>query len=354
MIEAVQALVAVPARFGVFGSLNALRAAANAEEFAAKEGAAMVVKRKSTILGTVLALLAVCEAASLIVLFDRVSGFSTTQFQNIIPLTESNGTTTLTMTTKDAIAEQKQPASILLGMSGRGFQPAGIIPLANPSYKAYDENTVWKTETPVEIFHLSYHNDLGEITVIGTEDNEDKLIAPGTSNQYTFTLENSGDIALDYHMDMEAWVSGTDLDIPVRCRVWDYQRNYLLGSNEEKEPVLLLNNVNQDGVLGPGRYAIYTLEWEWPFEQGIDEYDTLLGNLAVDGDLALTMKINTIASCDADPTSPEIEHSGVPGVKTGDDTPIGLYFVIFLCAFLIFLLTLILAPKDKKSRNTDE
>ena len=304
----------------------------------------MVVKRKSKILGTTLALLAVCEAASLIVLFDRMSGYSTAQFQNIIPLTESNGATTLTMTTKDAIQGVAQNVSA----------NAGIIPLANPSYKAYDANTVWQTETPVEIFHLAYNNDLGEVTVVGTADNEDKLVAPGTSNLYTFTLENSGDVPLDYHMDMQAWITGTDLDIPVRCRVWDYQKNYLLGSNDVKEPVLKVNNVNQDGVLGAGRYAIYTLEWEWPFEQGIDEYDTMLGNLAVDNDLALTIKINTIASCDEDPTSPSVIHSGIKGPKTGDDTPLGLYFVIFICAFLIFLLTLIFAPKDKKSRNTDE
>lgn len=331
-----------------------IQTAVNAEDLTAKEGAAMIVKRKYTILGSMLALLIVCEAASLILLFGRMSGFSATQFQNIIPLTESSGATTMTMTTKSAIAKSVQPTNDLLSSDGQASQSAQILQLANPSYKAYDNNTVWQTETPVEIFHLAYDNEKGEVTVVDAADGSDKLIAPGTSNKYSFTLENSGDVPLDYHMDMQAWITGTDLDIPVRCRVWDYEKNYLLGSVNSKEPVLNVNNVSQDGVLGADRYAAYTLEWEWPFEQGIDEYDTMLGNLAVDNDLALTIKINTTASCDENPTSPEIMHSGIKSVKTGDDTPISLYCIILICAFLIFLVTMGLAPKEKNSRNTDE
>ena len=177
-----------------------------------------------------------------------------------------------------------------------------VVQLGNPGFKAYDDKTVWLSETEVDIFKLTYDSENG-ITVKGTDD--DKLIAPGTSNTYSFTLENTGDVLLDYDMTMEAYVTGTDLELPVKARVWDYTNRYLLGGSDTKESVLELNNVEDHSKLSAGRFAVYNLEWEWPYEWGNDEYDTLLGNLAVDDDLALTIKINTIATAVDAVISPE-------------------------------------------------
>jgi hypothetical protein len=39
----------------------------------------------------------------------------------------------------------------------------------------------------------------------------------------------------------------------------------------------------------------YILQWRWPFDID-DEYDTMLGNLAVEEDISLTIVIRTTAS----------------------------------------------------------
>lgn len=260
-------------------------------------------KRKSAVIGIFLVVLLLCVTASLAVLSSRMSGFSHVELHNVISLTRSDGDTNVTVITGTVGNASAEPSSAQSG---------------NSSFIAYDDKTVWQSETNVEIFRLSYENGEGSIAV-KSEDGADKLIAPGTSNKYDFTLENNGDVPLDYSLSIEAWVEGTDRQLPVRARVWDYTNKYLLGSEDQKEDVLELNTVNEDSVLGSGRYASYTLEWEWPFEQGIDEYDTMLGDLAVDGDLTLNIRIKTTAMYDEDPN---VTDSGIRVPQTGDDMPV--------------------------------
>ncbi len=238
------------------------------------------------------ALLLVLDLASMAALFSRLTSYSQTPFPHIIPLTKSGGATTVTAETVrsgNLTAELPVPVQDMLA---RG---AGAVLRRNPGFRTYDEKTVWRSETEVEIFRLTYDSENG-ITVQGTDD--DKLIAPGTTNTYSFTLENTGDVLLDYDMTMEAKITGTELEMPVKARVKDYTGKYLLGNAETKKDVLELNSVEEHAKLSAGRFALYTLEWEWPYEWGNDAYDTKLGNLAVDDDLRLTIKINTVASAD--------------------------------------------------------
>ena len=214
----------------------------------------------------------------------------------------------------------------------------------------------------MEIFHLNDDNDSGELTVKSV--NEDDLIAPGTSEEYSFTLENTGDVLLDYEMTMEAWVTGTELELPVKARVWDYNEKYLLGSVEEKADVLELNKVAESSKLSAGRYAKYTLEWEWPYEWDNDEYDTMLGNMAVDGDLALTIRINTIASYDE--AVPEIVSSDTPaesraaaqeyGLEGPADAPkTGVTLGIIPLVLTLALVIMIIArPSGRKDEAEDK
>lgn len=263
-------------------------------------------KRKGAVIGIFLVILLLCVTASLAVLFSRMSDFSNVKLHNVISLTQSEGDTRVTVITpKSGNTSNKQTAA----QSG------------NPSFIAYDNKTVWQSETEVEIFKLSYENSEGSI-IIKSNDGTDKLIAPGTSNKYEFTLENNGDTALDYNLTMEAWVEGTDSHLPVKTLVRDYTNKYLLGSEDQKEDILELNTVNEDSVLGSGRYASYTLEWEWPFEQGTDEYDTMLGNLAVDGDLTLNIRIKTMAVYDETQDDPKVSQAGMSSPKTGDNMPV--------------------------------
>ena len=297
----------------------------------------MAVKGKSRILGVIVVLLLLCETASLAVLFSHISKYSEKEFTNIIPLTESKGNTVVTV-----VQNSKDTLSVPVA------ENTGIVRLSNPSFSAYDEKTVWQAETDVEIFRISYENDENRITVKDSNGSDDKLIAPGTSNKYVFTLANTGDVPLEYNLNMESWITGTELNIPVRVRVSDHENNYLSGSSDASVPVMDLNNVDKDGLLGTGRYAVYTLEWEWPFEQNNDEFDTMLGNFAADNEIALSIRINTTASYSE---KTEAGDSGILPPQTGDSFNIRLYSVIIFSALLIIFVSFFIS--DKRT-NTEE
>lgn len=298
---------------------------------------AQTSSQKRTVIGVTLVLLLVCELASLAVLFSRMRVFSAeTDFGDMIPLTKPDSKTSVTIR-KDSAASPSAEE---------------MIPVQDgeAAFIAYDENTVWAAETEVEIFRLTY-DEKGDVTVRNNSGSNDALIAPGTSNEYIFTLENTGDVPLDYIMTMEAWVGGTELWLPVKASVRDYNERYLLGSPTQSEDVLELNTVRDDGVLGSGRAALYTLEWEWPFEWGDDAYDTMLGNLAVDTDLTLTIKINTMAMYDANPDDPEVSQSGLVSPQTGDHMPLGVLVIIISAALLIAITAFLAGCRQKEDED---
>lgn len=289
-------------------------------------------KHKHGVVGVILAILLVCELASLAALFSRMRMFSAeTDFGDIIPLTLPDTRTQVIVQTN---AAANSPSEVLSPVQN-----------GDAAFTAYDRNTVWSAETEVEIFKLSYDNEDGDITI--KSDNGSSLIAPGTSNEYVFTLENTGNSPLDYTMTMEAWINGTDFRLPVKARVWDYTDQFLLGSLTQSEDVLELNTVSEDGVLGAGRLASYTLEWEWPFEQSNDAYDTLLGNLAVSDDLTLTIRINTTAMLDPNPDDPKVSESGQYNPKTVDPMPFGVFVVVVPAAVLIAVITFLAGRRQK-------
>lgn len=297
---------------------------------------AQIRRQKHAVIGIMLVILLVCELASLAVLFSRMRMFSAeVDFGDIIPLTLSDTRTKVTIQKYAAAAPD---ASVLVPVQNDGA-----------AFTAYDADTVWSAETEVEIFRLSHDNENGDMTIKSS--NGDKLIAPGTSNEYVFTLKNTGNIPLDYTLTMEAWVEGTELHLPVKARVWDYTDTYLLGSPTQSEDVLALNTFNGEGVLGAGRLAVYTLEWEWPFEQGNDAFDTLLGDLVVDNDLTLTIRINTMAMYDANPDDPKVSESGLSSPKTGDQVPISMLAIVVSTALVIAVIAFLAGHKQKDEAN---
>lgn len=285
--------------------------------------------------GITIVLLIICVIASLAVLFERISMYSEATQHNIIPLTESSGGTKVVMLTQG----KPEPAPPI--------NASRLSVQASPSFSAYDDRTVWRGETDVDIFRISYDNSSGEMTVNGASENSDKLIAPGTSGVYRFSLENTGNVTLDYTMNMEAWITGTDLEIPVKARVCNYKGEYLLGDAETKEDVLSLNTVEDSKPLGAGRYADYTLEWEWPYEQGNDAYDTLLGNLSVEDELALTIKINTTAMYNDDPHN---ENAGLNSPQTGEKMPVK----VIACIMCVMTVTAIFSCFAGRRRENEK
>lgn len=265
-------------------------------------------KATGSILGMILLLLLV-EAVSLSLLFSRVMVYSAAEFEHVHSLIEIN----------QADSNSSSGGSISSDGNTSSLEQAA------------EDRSKFVMDAEEEIFKLSY-DETGKVTVIGAKGNEDKLIAPGTSNLYQFTLQNPGDTSLDYTLTMEAYVTGTDLWIPINVRVWDYTNKYLVGSSDSMVDVLELNTVNESAELGAGRYAVYTLEWEWPFERGDDEYDTMLGNLAVDEDLVLHININTVAEYDEEPENPNAGLVNPP--NTGDNSQLLLLCLLCVCSFV--------------------
>ena len=337
-------------------------------------------KKTSSVLGFVLSMLIVFEMCSLAVLFSRMSVWVDRESSTILPLTESTDMTKIKVGEMDdngsiVFFEQMHAAGLpqinavfldsneeqfVFTTSGTTDSEGSFIATDNetsasegvtsnsetakaPGFQVYDDDTVWSANTDVEIFKFSYVNGENTVTVAGN--GSDKLIAPGTSNKYSFTLKNTGDVSLNYRLSMEAYITGTELSIPVEVRVYGHDGDYCLGGDDKWADVLDLNTVTKDGTLAADRYANYTLEWMWPFE-GDDEYDTMLGNLATEGDVSLTVVIKTLAAQSEDPDDP-----GDNPPQTGDDT---VSVVIWALVSLSLFIMIYMVGKKRSRRYYDE
>ena len=111
---------------------------------------------------------------------------------------------------------------------------------------------------------------------------------------------------------------------------YDYTGKYIIGSETSWENVLNVSpeRVNETGELSVGNKMPYEFLWQWPYEHGDDAFDTMLGNLAVDEDLTLTVEINVLATAD--------EYAD-GGFATGDDTNINVTLMTTIGSFAMFI-----------------
>ena len=264
-------------------------------------------KKQANSIIAVILLLVLLLVVSLSVLFSRVVPYTRAEFPNVHSLLENEVFETPISETEVTIIETDDKDHI-----------------GNPKFEMDFEADIFKT----------YYDETGKTTV-DTSDG-DNLIAPGTGNVYQFTLANTGDVALDYTMQVEAWVEGTDLWLPVNARMWDHTNRYLLGSADAMPDVLELDGITDSAELGAGRNAIYNIEWEWPFEREVvseeDQYDTMLGDLAVTDDLELHIRIRTYAEYDEKPDDPDAGLYNPP--NTGDESQLALLIVLCIGSFI--------------------
>lgn len=238
-------------------------------------------------------------------------------------------------------------ASILSNMSQK--KKRNYIPIGDDTSVSSDEGETDEGELEVvwskRIFCVSYRNGKGEVTALS--DNGKNIIAPGTSWNYGFTLHNTKDVTLKYTMHMEAIVEGLDKEytLPVLSRV-EGPNGWLTRGGEDYTPVMELNQVIENGVLSPDTIADYNLSWKWPFESGDDELDTMLGDMAVDHDITLTINIYIYARDEFDP---EIE-GGDPIPGTGDNFRIGFW----IAAMIISLFAFVAVLANNRRRNFEQ
>lgn len=124
----------------------------------------------------------------------------------------------------------------------------------------------------MDLFQNAYVNEKGE-TVVASADGT-KIVAPGTSGSYEFAVRNSGGQPATYQVWAEVSQDGTTQIIPLKVDLKSGQAS--------------CENLSDQGELAPGKSALYSIAWCWPFEEGqtgevraaSDERDTRLGDEA--------------------------------------------------------------------------
>lgn len=218
----------------------------------------------------------------------------------------------------------------------------------NPGLEVEDGQTVWTTNTQVEIFKISYEN--GESVITVQSDDGSKIIAPGTENSYTFKLKNTGNAALDYAVDVDAYCSPAEISIPITGRISRYDGTWIVGGQDSYAEISALDMASDSDTLGAGRYTCYTLDWVWPFEGGDDELDTLLGNMAAEQDVTFTIVIKTTAAESENPDG----GGGIITPDTGDSADFTLWIVLAICSLAVIIFLVLYQNREKRRGDAEE
>jgi len=182
----------------------------------------------------------------------------------------------VTLLSSGMLSQTTHAADMVIGVGeSNGYASAELLRnhAFNGNYAIEDSyGTIWGTETQVEIFKSEYHNGEQKITVAGR--NNEKVIAPGTENTYTFAVKNLYSGWLDYKITVEAFVEGLEgvegapESLPVEARLQG--QKWLVGNENEFCPVLELDGATESAVLAARKQNTYTLQWQWPFERDLD------------------------------------------------------------------------------------
>lgn len=165
-----------------------------------------------------------------------------------------------------------------------------------PEMHAYDEQAKWDVVTKVDLFKTAYKDPLDrDITV--ESGNGDKVIAPGTTNDYTFSLRNTGNISLDYTLRLEGLFELTNKKLPFQVRLKKADA-WLVGSDESWSTVDELNAVVDQGSIPVGQELGYLLQWQWPYESGQDDMlvfhdlnDSVIGSAAAAAEAGVNFQL---------------------------------------------------------------
>lgn len=310
-------------------------------------------KKHSAVMIYVL-ILFVCVASTTIALASRLNAYTlddsgaislipdlTAETEDVTSSDTSADTTADTTADTFETATDDETASAETAKKPAATYPEGY---AKPGFEASDDATVWSTDTKVDIFRVSYAN--GEQTITVNSSDGDKLLAPGTENSYTFKLKNTGNVAVDYTVDVDAFFSPDGTTIPVSTRLCRYDGKWIVGASDSYVDVPVLDTAEDTDVLGAGKYTYYTLDWMWPYESGNDEFDTMLGNLAAEGeDLTLTIVIKTEAEATWE------EGGGITPPQTGDVSFVDMWIIVASVCAVLMIVLIVIRIADKKDKK---
>lgn len=168
----------------------------------------------------------------------------------------------------------------------------------DPELNASDDKVSWETNTDVDLFKTAYLDPEGKLITVQSGD-DTKVIAPGTTNDYRFSLKNTGNVSLDYTLGLEGTFELSDKKLPFEVRL-KRGNDWVVGTEDTWSTIDELNEAVEKDTLAVGKYVIYTLEWQWPYEFGQDDMlflndinDTAIGDAAAEMNANFHLTITT-------------------------------------------------------------
>lgn len=226
----------------------------------------------------------------------------------------------------------------------------------NPSVDIEDSNEgggKWKSGKNVDMFKAQYENGEGTPTVVSQDGT--KLIAPGTKTTYRFTMNNDGNMAVDYFTDLDFVLkigneTVTDYQFPLQVRLLNDRGEYLIGNENTYEQVAKASLDQYRSILGAKSFETFELQLIWLFEGGNDELDTMYGDLSAEKGVTLTLTINTTAEESLDPTAQGGTKMEVEGTEEYGGTIRWLWLVMLILntAIIVFYVAWLMNKRVQK------
>lgn len=167
--------------------------------------------------------------------------------------------------------------------------------------------------------------------------NGQPIIAPSSSGEYAFTIQNTARFPLQYTLQI---TDENEAGVPMEYRLKQGEK-YLAGGESEWADVSTLSAVA--GELPHESEAVYTLEWRWNGDN--DAVDTSIGIAAQDGAKYL-LNFRIAAEQNGEPVGP-IDPGKPP--QTGEPFNMALWLALAVSSGILLILLI-----PMKRRNTDD
>lgn len=196
----------------------------------------------------------------------------------------------------------------------------------------------------IELFRISYENELGQITVEGV--NADNVVAPGTAVDYDIRLRNNDDVVIDFLMTPTVEFLTED-PVPVEFRMIDSYGNYILGDDETWVGADEMNLLYHKGSIHPGEVFTYHVSWRWVFEVSDKQngIDTFLGNAGTEAAPGVRVGITTESVANPMPLKSNTHMMHLLGEGFGCCWCCYLVWLLILCCLLLVIWVMSLKKK---------
>lgn len=196
----------------------------------------------------------------------------------------------------------------------------------------------------LDVFSVTYYDALGEVVVQGSDG--EKVVAPGTSVDYTVRLRNTDKTAIDYDLVPQVAFASAH-KIPIKVRLLDSEDNYLAGDAKTWINIEELNGISHVGTLAKGESVEMLFQWMWPFESGDDEYDTFLGDTVIEENIGVSVSFSVHSEANTDMNA----NGGFFGSGAHDNLGLLLFLVLLLAAIVLLIIYKLIHKHKKKAAN---